>query len=107
MGREYDLVVIGSGAAASSAWSHARGLGKDVVVIEKDVLGGECPTFACVPTKSLLHSAEVYQAATNSEQFGVRGSSPRFDFSAIKQRKVLRTCRTMRRLSRIRLPKSC
>ncbi|HLZ07389.1 MAG TPA: FAD-dependent oxidoreductase, partial [Chloroflexota bacterium] len=54
-GDHSDLIVIGTGAAGSSGWQKAAALGKRVTVFERAVLGGECPTFACIPTKTLLH----------------------------------------------------
>ncbi len=72
---DFDLIVIGSGAGGAVGASYARGLGKSVALFEKDkVLGGECPNWACVPTKALLQAAEVYQSAKNAGTFGVSAS---------------------------------
>lgn len=92
--RHYDLIVIGSGAAGSAAWIHARRMGKTVAVFEAEVLGGECPTFACVPTKALLHCAEVYETARTAEEFGVSTGEVSFDYARIKERKDLVVSRT-------------
>jgi mercuric reductase len=94
MPEEYDLIVIGSGSAASSGWLYASSLGKRVAVFEKDVLGGECPTFACVPTKALLHSAEVRAAALAAGRFGVHVPNAHADYSAVKRWKDLVVSRT-------------
>jgi pyruvate/2-oxoglutarate dehydrogenase complex dihydrolipoamide dehydrogenase (E3) component len=80
----FDLIVIGSGTAGSSCWYAARQLGKSVAVFEQGVLGGECPTFACVPTKALLHCAEVYETARTAARFGTDATGLRFDYARVK-----------------------
>jgi pyruvate/2-oxoglutarate dehydrogenase complex dihydrolipoamide dehydrogenase (E3) component len=94
MTTHYDFFVIGSGSAASSAWYQARALGKSVAVVEKDVLGGECPTFACVPSKALLQAAQVYRTVLGASAFGVETGSVRFNYEAVKARKDLVVSRT-------------
>jgi dihydrolipoamide dehydrogenase len=85
--RHFDLIVIGSGSAASACWFNARQMGKSVAVFESGVLGGECPTSACVPTKALLHCADVFQTVQSAEQFGVMAPQAWFDYAAVKARK--------------------
>ena len=58
----FDLVVIGAGPAGESAAFAARERGASVAVIDRDLFGGACPFFACMPSKSLLHSAAVHAA---------------------------------------------
>ena len=58
----YDLVIIGAGAAGEAAAFAARERGASVAIIDRDLFGGSCPFFACMPSKSLLHSAEVNAA---------------------------------------------
>jgi pyruvate/2-oxoglutarate dehydrogenase complex dihydrolipoamide dehydrogenase (E3) component len=58
----FDLVVIGAGPAGESATFAARERGASVAVIDRDLFGGACPFFACMPSKSLLHSAAVHAA---------------------------------------------
>lgn len=82
--RHFDLIVIGSGAAGSACWAAARQLGKSVAVFEDDALGGECANFACVPTKALLHSAEVYQTVRSAGAFGVLAPDVGLDYSRVK-----------------------
>ena len=82
-----DLIVLGTGAAGSSGWPAAIELGKRVTVFEGGTLGGECPTFACIPSKTLLHCAEVYATARNAAQFGIDVGSISFDYRRVKERK--------------------
>lgn len=58
----FDLIVIGSGEAGQSATHEARRLGGSVAVIERDLFGGSCAHWACVPSKALLHAAAVHRA---------------------------------------------
>lgn len=68
---DFDLIVIGSGAGGSVGAHYAHSLGKKVAIFEKGEIGGECPNWACVPTKALLHAAKVYQTIQNGSIFGV------------------------------------
>jgi pyruvate/2-oxoglutarate dehydrogenase complex dihydrolipoamide dehydrogenase (E3) component len=80
----FDLIVIGSGAAAASCWSTAARMGKRVAVVEAEALGGECPNFACMPTKALLHCAGVYEAAVGAGKFGIEIGSVSLDYRGVK-----------------------
>lgn len=76
----YDVVVIGAGSAGFSAAIAAKKEGARVCLIEKERLGGECPNWACVPTKALLKTASVYRSAHHADAFGVELSKLRHDF---------------------------
>src|SRR5262249_40589429 len=80
----FDLIVIGSGAAAASCWDVAARLGKRVAVFESGTLGGECANFACMPTKALLHCAETYEVATGAGRFGIRTGPISVDYGGVK-----------------------
>jgi pyruvate/2-oxoglutarate dehydrogenase complex dihydrolipoamide dehydrogenase (E3) component len=80
----FDLIVIGSGAAGSACWFAARQQGKSVAVFEDDALGGECANFACIPTKALLHAAEVYESAQTAALYGVTTKRLGFDYARVK-----------------------
>ena len=58
----FDLVIIGAGPAGEAAAFKARSLGASVAIVDRDLCGGACPFFACMPSKSLLHSAAVHAA---------------------------------------------
>src|SRR5437879_12099818 len=85
--RRFDLVVIGSGSAGGSAASRARAGGHSVAIIEKDKVGGDCPNYACVPTKALLRSAKVYSLLRRSGEFGLRPGTIDFDWARVMARK--------------------
>ena len=55
----FDLVVIGAGASGEAATHLARGRGASVAIVDRDLFGGSCPFWACMPSKTLLHAAEV------------------------------------------------
>ena len=58
----FDLVVIGAGPAGEAAAFKGRARGASVAIVDRDLFGGACPFFACMPSKSLLHSAAVHAA---------------------------------------------
>jgi len=58
----YDFVIIGAGAAGEAAAFKARQLGASAAIVERDLVGGSCAYWACIPSKSLLHSAAVHVA---------------------------------------------
>ena len=68
----YNLVVIGSGPGGYVAAIRAAQLGMKVAVIEKSELGGICLNWGCIPTKSLLKSAQVYDFIKHAEDYGIR-----------------------------------
>ncbi len=90
---DFDLIVLGTGAGGAAAHVAANA-GKRVAVVEAGVIGGECPNFGCVPTKALLHSAEMYTAAQSGRQFGVRTTGVTFQYPAVKAWKDLAVERT-------------
>ena len=61
--RHYDLIVIGSGPGGYVGAIRAAQLGMNVACIERDKLGGVCLNWGCIPTKALLHNAELYVEA--------------------------------------------
>lgn len=91
---DYDLIVIGSGAGGGVGAHYAASLGKKVAVFEKGPIGGECPNFACVPTKALLQSAEVLDTAKNAKTFGITVKNVSFDYEELFKRKNLVVTRT-------------
>ena len=67
----YDFLVIGAGAAGSSAVSAARKGGRRVALVERNILGGTCLNYGCDPTKTLLHTARLLYQARHAERDGL------------------------------------
>jgi dihydrolipoamide dehydrogenase len=82
-GTSFDLVILGSGSGGYACALRAAQLGQSVALIEKDKLGGTCLHIGCIPTKALLHAAEVADSARESEQFGVRATLEGIDMPAV------------------------
>ncbi|WP_435105697.1 dihydrolipoyl dehydrogenase [Nocardiopsis synnemataformans] len=82
-GGTFDLVVLGGGSGGYAAALRAAELDMSVVLIEKDKLGGTCLHRGCIPTKALLHSAEVADSAKESESFGVKATFEGIDIEAV------------------------
>src|SRR5438876_2776311 len=85
--QRFDLIVIGSGSAGSSAAARARAQGHSVAIVEKDKVGGDCPNYACVPTKALLRSAKVYALLKRGGEFGLRPGTVDFNWDRVMARK--------------------
>ncbi|MEP6894096.1 MAG: FAD-dependent oxidoreductase [Chloroflexota bacterium] len=81
---KYDLIVIGSGGAGSTAATSAAGLGKRVALVERDKLGGTCLNYGCDPTKTLLHTAAVLYHARNAASLGLRIPQAEADWEAVQ-----------------------
>lgn len=81
--QQFDVVVLGGGSAGYAAAIRATQLGKTAAVIEKDKLGGTCLHRGCVPTKAMLHSAEVADNAREAAQYGVNAEFAGIDISAV------------------------
>jgi dihydrolipoamide dehydrogenase len=79
----YDVVILGGGSGGYSCALRAAQLGLSVALVEKGELGGTCLHRGCIPTKALLHAAEVADSARESEQFGVRASLDGIDMPAV------------------------
>lgn len=87
MGEKYDLGVIGAGPAGYTAAIRASQKGLKVVLFEKDKIGGVCLNRGCIPTKTILHSAELFSELTCAESLGINIGEFGFDFSAVMARK--------------------
>lgn len=79
----YDVIVIGSGSAGFSAAEAARAQGASVCMIEEERLGGECPNYACVPSKAILKAAKAYRSLMVARHFGVQTGKVSFDFAEV------------------------
>ncbi|MDR1342211.1 MAG: dihydrolipoyl dehydrogenase [Prevotellaceae bacterium] len=83
----FDLAIIGGGPAGYVAAERAGAKGLSVVLFEKRELGGVCLNEGCIPTKTLLYSAKVYDTAVHGDKYGVDAKSATFDFGKIVDRK--------------------
>jgi dihydrolipoamide dehydrogenase len=86
-GQEYDVVILGGGSGGYAAALRAAELGLSVALVEKDLLGGTCLHRGCIPTKALLHAAEVADTARESETFGVRATFDSVDMAGVNKYK--------------------
>jgi len=82
----YDVIVLGSGPGGYPAAIRAAQLGLKVAIIEKESLGGICLNWGCIPTKALLKSAQVYEYAKHSSDYGINVSGAQQDFNAVIKR---------------------
>src|SRR6056297_3440122 len=84
---KYDVLVIGSGPGGYVAAIRASQLGLKTAVVERESLGGICLNWGCIPTKSLLKSAQVYEYLKHAEEYGiVIDGEAKADFSKVVQR---------------------
>jgi len=91
---DYDLIVIGSGAGGSAAATIAARAGKRVAIIEAGIFGGESPNWGDVPTKALLHAAQLYDEAKHGARFGIRSSMMGYNYPSLHAWKDLTIKRT-------------
>ncbi|MDY8093246.1 dihydrolipoyl dehydrogenase [Paenibacillus polymyxa] len=82
-----DVAILGGGTGGYVAAIRAAQLGKEVVIIEKDKLGGTCLHRGCIPSKALLRSAEVYATIRESAQYGIETSGAQLVFPKVQERK--------------------
>ncbi len=83
----FDVVVLGAGSGGYACALRAAQLGLSVALVEKGKLGGTCLHVGCIPTKALLHAAEVADSARESEQFGVNATFEGIDMGGVNKYK--------------------
>ena len=81
---DFDVVVLGGGSGGYAAALRAAQLGLSVAMIEKDQLGGTCLHRGCIPTKAILHAAEIADAARHGAEFGVHTVIERIDLAGVR-----------------------
>ncbi|MFM1973301.1 MAG: hypothetical protein RLZZ345_385 [Actinomycetota bacterium] len=79
----FDVVILGGGSGGYAAALRSAQLGKSVALIEKDKLGGTCLHRGCIPTKALLHSAEVAEVVKDSAHYGINSQFGSIDMTAV------------------------
>src|SRR3954453_14380573 len=85
--RSADLVILGAGSGGYACALRAAELGLSVILVERDKVGGTCLHRGCIPTKALLHAAEVADAARESAKVGVRASLDGIDMDTVNSYK--------------------
>jgi dihydrolipoamide dehydrogenase len=83
----FDVVILGAGSGGYACALRAAQLGLSVALVEKDKVGGTCLHVGCIPTKALLHAAEVADSARESEQFGVNATLEGIDMGGVNKYK--------------------
>jgi dihydrolipoamide dehydrogenase len=78
-----DLVILGGGSGGYACALRAAELGMSVVLVERDKLGGTCLHYGCIPTKALLHAAEVADSAREGDKIGVKSSLAGIDMAGV------------------------
>jgi dihydrolipoamide dehydrogenase len=84
--QQFDLVVVGAGPGGYVAAIRGAQLGMKTAIVEKDQLGGVCLNWGCIPTKSLLKSAEVYDSFKRAGEFGLSVGDTGFDIKQVVKR---------------------
>ena len=82
----YDVIVLGSGPGGYPASIRASQLGKKVVIVERETLGGICLNWGCIPTKALLKSSQVYEYAKHAANYGIEVKDLKQNFENIISR---------------------
>ncbi|HEY8865488.1 MAG TPA: FAD-dependent oxidoreductase, partial [Solirubrobacteraceae bacterium] len=88
MADAYDVIVIGGGPGGYVAAIRAAQLGQKTAVVEKDKPGGRCLNYACIPAKTMLHTAEVFDHARNGAELGVVAADASLDWGALGERRT-------------------
>src|SRR5215471_812203 len=84
---EYELLVLGSGAAGKLlSWTLAK-RGMKTAVVERKYVGGACPNIACLPSKNIIHSAKVASYVKRGVEFGIGRDNSKINMAAVRERK--------------------
>ena len=84
--QKYDLIVIGSGSGLDVASAAVQQGRLKVAIIEKDRMGGTCLNSGCIPSKLLIHSADVAETISRAHVFGIKVEGFRVDFQVMVER---------------------
>jgi dihydrolipoyl dehydrogenase len=84
----FDTIVIGGGPGGYVAAIRAAQLGRKTAVVERDKPGGRCLNYACIPAKTMLHTAEIYDDARNGAELGIVAADAKLDWDALGKRRA-------------------
>jgi dihydrolipoamide dehydrogenase len=84
----FDVIVIGGGPGGYVAAIRAAQLGKKTAVVERDKPGGRCLNYACIPAKTVLHTAELYDQARNGAELGLVVEGASIEWKALGERRA-------------------
>ncbi len=87
MAKNLSVIVIGGGPGGYVAAIRAAQLGADVTLIEKNKLGGTCLNVGCIPTKALLHAAEIMEEINHASEYGIRVKAEGYDWKQVLAKK--------------------
>ena len=86
---EYDVIVIGGGPGGYVAAIRAAQLGQKTAVVERDKAGGRCLNYACIPAKTVLHTAEIFHAvSSDGADLGIKASGTSIDWKGLQERRT-------------------
>ncbi len=88
MADSFDVIVIGGGPGGYVAAIRAAQQGRKVAVVERDKAGGRCLNYACIPAKTVLHTAELYDHARNGAELGLVVKDASIDWEALGKRRA-------------------
>jgi len=88
MADSFDAIVIGGGPGGYVAAIHSAQLGRKTAVVERDKAGGRCLNYACIPAKTVLHTAELYDQARGSAELGLTVEGAAIDWDALGRRRA-------------------
>jgi dihydrolipoamide dehydrogenase len=88
MADSYDVIVIGGGPGGYVAAIRAAELGQKTAVVEQDKPGGRCLNYACIPAKTLLHTADLFDQARNGADLGIKADGVSLDWEALGKRRA-------------------
>jgi len=86
--KTYDVVVLGGGPAGYAFALRGALLGLDIAIVERDKVGGTCLHRGCIPTKALLHAAEIIDNIREASDFGITAGDPSFDWATVQRTKA-------------------
>src|SRR5690349_19689808 len=86
MADQYDVIILGSGPGGYVAAVRAAQLGLKTAIVERELLGGICLNWGCIPTKALLRSAEIFHYMQHAKDYGLAAEKITADLNAVVQR---------------------